>query len=334
MLKNFFKGKNVFITGVAGSIGNNLLRKIIKLKPKNIFGLDNNETALFDVEMELGRYFTVVLGDIRDSERLDDLFKNIDIIFHCAALKHVPICEIYPFESIQTNIIGTQNIINAAKKNNVKYVVSASSDKAVNPTNVMGTSKLMAEQLIKAANLENNKSKTIFTCVRFGNVMNSRGSVLPLFKKQISNELPITITDKKMTRFIMTIDKAVELLIEALKHAKGGDIFITKMYAINIIDLAELLIKRSKKKINIKVVGTRPGEKMFEELMNEEEVRRSLEIDKYYVISPAQTNLYKKNFRKYNTIKSLSINNPYNSKFVKKLTKKDLEEFLSKNNLL
>ena len=132
----------------------------------------------------------------------------------------------------------------------------------------------------------------------------------------------------------MTIDKAVELLIEALIHAKGGDIFITKMYAINIIDLAELLIKRSKKKINIKVVGTRPGEKMFEELMNEEEVRRSLEIDKYYVISPAQTNLYKKNFRKYNKIRSLSINNPYNSKFVKKLTKKDLEEFLSKNNLL
>ena len=307
MLKNFFKEKNVLITGVAGSIGNNLLKKLIKLKPKNIFGLDNNETALFNIEMELGRYFTVVLGDIRDSERLDDLFKNIDIIFHCAALKHVPICEIYPFESIQTNIIGTQNIINAAKKNNVKYVVSASSDKAVNPTNVMGTSKLMAEQLIKAANLENNKSKTIFTCVRFGNVMNSSGSVLPLFKKQISNELPITITDKKMTRFIMTIDKAVELLIEALIHAKGGDIFITKMYAINIIDLAELLIKRSKKKINIKVVGTRPGEKMFEELMNEEEVRRSLEIDKYYVISPAQTNLYKKTFVNITKLEALVL---------------------------
>ena len=175
MLKDFFKQKNVLITGVAGSIGNILLRKLIKFKPKNILGLDNNETALFDVEMELGRYFTVVLGDIRDSERLDDLFKNIDIIFHCAALKHVPICETYPFESIQTNIIGTQNIINSAKKNNVKYVVSASSDKAVNPTNVMGTSKLMAEQLIKAANLEQNKSKTMSNRTFFTDGSRERG---------------------------------------------------------------------------------------------------------------------------------------------------------------
>jgi UDP-N-acetylglucosamine 4,6-dehydratase/5-epimerase len=293
-MKNYYKGKKILVTGGIGSIGSQLVKKLIALEPEIIRVLDNNETGLFDFEQELNsEKVRFLLGDIRDKDRVVMAMDGIDIVFHTSALKHVPLCEFNPFDAVKTNVLGTQNILEAALINEVEKVINVSTDKAVNPTNVMGATKLLAERLTISANHYKGKKRTVFSSVRFGNVLNSRGSVIPLFKKQIMNGGPVTVTDKDMTRFFMDIPSAVNLIISAGELAKGREVFILKMPALKIIDLAQVMIQdlacmynHDPKKIKMQLIGTRSGEKIFEELMTESEAIRALESDEMYIILP------------------------------------------------
>jgi len=285
-----YKGRAVLVTGACGTVGAELIRQLIEADVDRIVCVDNNETELFflqEVWKQSGKV-ECYLADIRDFEALKLRMQDIEIVLHSAALKHVGLCEESPAQAIRTNIDGTQNVINAALANGVERVIFTSSDKAVNPTNVMGTSKLMGERLITAASLSNRSSKTIFASTRFGNVLGSRGSVIPLFRRQIDNGGPITLTDPEMTRFIMTLEEAVALVLRSTFLAHGGEVFITKMPVVRIEHIAEHMRQRlSRSEITIKVVGAKPGEKFYEELMNDEEVRRSYEMDDFFVVLPA-----------------------------------------------
>ena len=319
-LERAFKGKRVLITGAAGSIGGALARRLIGFAAGGVWGLDNNETGLFSIAADLGDGFTPLLGDVRDRDKLERSFRGMDIVFHAAALKHVPLCEYHPLEAVQTNILGVQNVIRAALANDVERVVYTSSDKAVNPPNVMGTSKLMGEQLIKAANVTDRRDGMVFTTTRFGNVLGSRGSVLLIFRDQIARGGPVTLTDRAMTRFVMTLQRAVDLVLEAAVLAHGGEIFITKMNAIRIEDLARVMIEQlapryghDPETIVVEEIGPRPGEKLYEELMNDEEVRRSIELERHFAVLPALTDLYTAKAEDYPGLVRDSVRRAYNS---------------------
>ena len=246
MLNDFYKGKKVLVTGGSGSIGQKIVKELLNHDVDVVRVLDNNETALFDLEQDLNSSkIRTLVGDIRDYRRLERAFKDIDIIFHAAAYKHVPLCEYNPLDAVKTNVIGTQNIIDAAITCGVDKVILISTDKAVNPVNVMGATKLLAERLMISSNVYSGRGGTKFSCVRFGNVLNSRGSVIPVFKKQISNGGPVTITDERMTRFIMHIHEAAKLILTAGGLSDGGEIFILKMPSVTVPDLAEAMIEYS-----------------------------------------------------------------------------------------
>ena len=332
------------MTGACGTIGRELIRQLVEGNMADeIIGIDNNESELFFLEQKFSekgncRFF---LADIRDREKMARVMKGMDIVFHSAAFKHVVLCERSPFEAVRTNIIGVQNIISAATYNKAKQVIFTSSDKAVNPTNVMGTSKLMGERLITAANSKIRGEGPVFASTRFGNVLGSRGSVIPIFREQIRLGGPVTITDRQMTRFIMSIKEAVNLVIESANLAKGGEVFVTKMPAIFIQDLAEVMIRELAPKyghrpedIRLKYIGTKPGEKMYEELMNHEEIRRALELKNYFVITPAFRGIYHEIEYEYPGIVSREVKNPYHSGNEKALTQDELLEMLRKNDLI
>ena len=293
---DFLQNKNILITGGTGSIGRELVRGVIKHNPKVVRVFDVDETEQFEFHHELKEHEDTVrflLGDVRDRERLIHAAEDVDIIFHTAALKHVMACEYNPFEAVKTNILGIQNVIDAAIANNVEKIVFTSSDKAVNPSNTMGTTKLLAERLMTAANYYKGKRKCTFSSVRFGNVMGSRGSVIPLFKQQIKAGGPVTVTDKDMSRFMMSMSQAVELVFRSAELAQGGEVFIFKMPTINIADLAEVLVEElaprygyKAEDIDVKIIGTIPGEKMYEELMTEDEATRSMERKDMFIIAP------------------------------------------------
>jgi len=225
---NTFKNKKILVTGGTGSIGQEIMREILRYEPEVVRILDVDETKQFELEQEYGNRENVrfLLGDIRDKERLYRAIEDIDIVFHTAALKHVLACEYNPFEGVKTNVIGIQNLISVCIDEEVEKVIFTSSDKAVNPTNVMGATKLLAERLMTSANYYKGTRRTIFSSVRFGNVLGSRGSVIPLFKKQIEAGGPVTLTNKEMTRFIMPMRDAINLLFKATELAQGGEIFI------------------------------------------------------------------------------------------------------------
>jgi len=294
MYHNFYKNKKILVTGGVGSIGSNLVRKLLQLNPAIIRVFDNNETGLFDLEQELqSDKIRTLLGDIRDKDRLNMAMNGIDIVFHTSALKHVPLCEYNPFDAVKTNVLGTQNVLESALSNEVQKVINVSTDKAVSPTNVMGATKLLAERLTISANYYAGNKKTVFSSVRFGNVLNSRGSVIPLFRKQIREGGPVTITDKEMTRFFMEIPSASHLIMTAGEIAKGREIFILKMPALRIADLAEAMIDEYAPaagyrpgQIRIKIIGKRNGEKLYEDLMAEEEAERAYERDDMFLIVP------------------------------------------------
>lgn len=343
-MKSFLKQKRILITGVCGTVGSELARQLVEeYSPVEIVGIDNNESELFFQEQKYISHDNVrfALADIRDCEKLTRMMAGIDIVFHTAALKHVVLCERSPFEAIQTNILGVKNIINAASTCNVEKVIFTSSDKAVNPTNVMGTSKLMGERVITAANSNQRDEETIFVSTRFGNVLGSRGSVIPIFKEQIKKGGPITLTDPQMTRFIMSIKTAVELVINSAQIACGGFVYITKMPVIKIKDLAEVMIEdlapvfnHDPDSIKINIIGTKPGEKLYEELMSHEETRRAVELKNYFAIKPAFESLYNKSSYTYDDIISETVSNPYNSSNELSLTKEELKKFLYDNHLL
>jgi len=222
------KAQRILVTGACGTVGSELIRQLLEdYQVKELVALDNNESELFFVEEKFSKHpqAAFFLADVRDRDKLSRRMKGIDVVFHAAAFKHITFCERSPFEAVQTNILGVQNVIYAALENSVKRVIFTSSDKAVNPTNVMGTSKLMGERLITAANCNLRGEGPIFTSTRFGNVLGSRGSVIPIFHEQIRRGGPVTLTDPLMTRFIMSITEAVQLLIDSGRHSCGGEVF-------------------------------------------------------------------------------------------------------------
>lgn len=293
-MKPFFN-KRILITGACGTIGS-MLVEILKNKkygPKEIVCLDNNENQVF---FSHSRYqddsvISFISCDIRNYSVMSRYFKDIDIVYHCAALKHVIINEYVPEEVVATNIEGTLNVIRASEHFEVERVIFTSSDKAVNPTSVMGTSKLMGERLMTAANKRNNI--TVFASTRFGNVLGSNGSVFKIFSKQIDDEKPFTITDLEMSRFVMSVEDACKLVLDATYMVKGGEVLITKMHVLKIIDLAHAMYEiRKGVKIDLSdlpylEIGKKPGEKLYEELMSSEECGRAVELEKYFSVLPA-----------------------------------------------
>jgi len=342
-MDNPWRNKRILITGICGTVGSELLRQILPLKPKEIIGLDNNETELFFIDQKYQHLENVhiYLGDVRDRDKLTDMMRGIEIVLHAAALKHVILCEKAPNDAVQTNIQGVQNVIHAAIANNVERVLFTSSDKAVNPTNVMGTSKLMGERLMTAANAFRQKNGPIFASTRFGNVLGSRGSVIPLFKRQISDGGPVTLTDTRMTRFIMTLREAVRMVLDSTFLAKGGEVFVTKMPIIRIEDLAEVMISLqaevggyTPETIKVDIIGSKPGEKLYEELMSEEETRRTVELPDYFVVLPAFKSVYQDIDYGYSDMLPERVEKPYNSASEQAMTRVELSDYLIKNKIL
>ena len=276
-IQNDLINKTILVTGAAGSIGSEIVRQLLNLQPKKVILLDQAESALYDLNQELirknkSKNTEIIVGDITRKERLTNIFKFFrpEIIFHAAAYKHVPLMENNPTESIRTNLLGTKIIADLAAEHNIQKFILVSTDKAVNPTNVMGASKRSAEMYCQALNQEH---KTKFIITRFGNVLGSNGSVIPLFKKQINSGGPVTVTHPDVTRFFMTIKEACQLVLEASSMGNGGEIYVFDMgESIKIIDLAKKMIQlaglKIDKDIKIKIIGLRPGEKMFEETLN------------------------------------------------------------------
>lgn len=322
-MKRTLSGKRVFVTGACGTVGQELIKQLLTnqaFEVAEVVGIDHNESALFFLDQSYmneprARFFVL---DIRDRDELTAKMRGMDIIFHCAALKHVILSERSPDQVVQTNIQGVQNVISAANANEVEVVVFASSDKAVNPTNVMGTSKLMGERLMTAAQANQVGTRTTFVSTRFGNVLGSNGSVVPIFKSQIERGGPVTLTHRDMTRFVMSIPEAVNLVIDSALMGRGGEVLVTKMPVVRIEDLARAMIQEmapkhgyEPDKIKINEIGVKPGEKLYEELMSDEETGRALELEHYFAILPA----FRSTDRSYDYegVQSMRVSNPYKS---------------------
>jgi FlaA1/EpsC-like NDP-sugar epimerase len=342
--RDFFRDKRVLVTGACGTVGQEMTRQLLEdYQVGELIGLDNNESELFFLEQRFlqCRNAGFFLADIRDPFKLTRTFKGVQVVFHTAAFKHVSLCERSPFDAVQTNILGVQNVIRAALDNRVERVLFTSSDKAVNPTNVMGTSKLMGERLMTAANSTLRSNGSIFASTRFGNVLGSRGSVIPIFREQIKQGGPVTLTDPHMSRFIMSIRQAVRLVIESASLARGGEVFVTKMPVIRIKDLAEVMIQElaplsglDPEAVPIQCIGAKPGEKFAEELMTEEETRRTVELPGYFAVTPAFSSMYTTVDYTYPDIRSETIDRPYTSINEPPLSHNELRIFLSDNDLL
>ena len=292
---NEFKGKNVLITGGTGSIGIGLIKEIIKYKPRAIRIFTNDENSIFETRRIVGdnSIFTFMMGDVRDRDRLNLAIRNADIVFHAAAMKHVDICEQNPFDAVKTNVIGTSNILEAALLEDVSKFILISTDKATNPTSTLGASKLLAERLTAKASSYRGRGKTTFATVRFGNVIGSRGSVFQIFLEQIRKGLPITVTDKRMTRFIMSIPEAASLILKITHIAKDGEIFILKMPSVRITDLALGISHVYSKQYNVnmkklppvKISTAREGERFHEYLISPSEIPFCHDLGNMYKIS-------------------------------------------------
>jgi len=321
---NLFKNKDIMVTGGCGSIGSEIVRQLLKFEPKRIRVLDNHESGHFFLNQRIKTtkvQITNLLGDIRDRDRVLFAFEGVDIVFHAAALKHVPFCEYNPFQAVDTNVIGTENVVAACIKNNIDIMVGISTDKAVNPINTMGATKLLSEKIIINAPI--GPSKTRMSAVRFGNVLNSVGSVIPIFYEQIKEGGPLTITSKRMTRFFMTMEDAINLVLKTAEIMNGGEVFVLKMDALKIIDLAEIMIEElaphyGHKEIKIKKIGLRPGEKIDEALITKEEEPFIQENEDLFILN---NNLYSP---------SVHVNNVehknYDSGNIKLLTKEQIRK--------
>ncbi len=280
-----FKNKILLITGGTGSFGNTVLKRFLSTDVNEIRVFSRDEKKQDDMRLAINNdKLKFYLGDVRDYLSIHSALKGVDYVFHAAALKQVPSCEFYPMEAVRTNVMGTENVLNAAIAQKVSRVVVLSTDKAVYPINAMGISKAMAEKVMVAKSRMQNEGETILCATRYGNVMASRGSVIPLFVDQLKSNKEITITDPNMTRFLMSLEDSVDLVLHAFKHAQQGDIFVQKSPASTVADLAEALKELFKKNSSIKVIGTRHGEKLYESLISREEMAHAEDMGRYYRI--------------------------------------------------
>ena len=299
------KEKTVLITGGTGSFGNTVLRRLLKMDVGEIRIFSRDEKKQEDMRIELANdRIKFYIGDVRQYNSIHQAMRGVDYVFHAAALKQVPSCEFYPMEAIQTNVLGAENVMTAATANKVKKVVLLSTDKAVYPINAMGLSKAMMEKLMTAKSRLHGPDDTVICATRYGNVMASRGSVIPLFVQQLKAGRSLTVTDTRMTRFLMSLQDSVDLVLHAFDHGKNGDIFVQKAPASTIGDLAEALKRILNKDNPIEVIGTRHGEKQYESLVSREEMAAAEDLGRYYCI-PADNRAL--NYKKYFSEGSLKI---------------------------
>jgi len=292
-----FKNKTLLITGGTGSFGNAVLSRFLDTDVKEIRIFSRDEKKQEDMRIALkSDKVKFYIGDVRNFDSIDFALKGVDYVFHAAALKQVPSCEFYPMEAVRTNILGAENVLNAAIANHVKRVIVLSTDKAVYPINAMGFSKAMMEKLMVAKSRSSDVTGTIFCATRYGNVMASRGSVIPLFVQQINEGKPLTITDPEMTRFLMSLEDSVDLVLYAYAHGVSGDTFVQKAPASTIFDLALALKQIFTANNEIRFIGTRHGEKLYETLVNREEMAKAVDLDRYYRIPADARDL---NYNKY-----------------------------------
>ncbi|WP_347567273.1 SDR family NAD(P)-dependent oxidoreductase [Nitrosopumilus sp.] len=328
------KGKKILITGGTGSLGQALTKRLLEMKVDTIRIFSRNEEKQIQMENQFNdnrlRFF---LGDINDYERLKRAFEDIDIVFHTAALKHVPKIEYNPFEAIKTNVIGSQNVINACLHENVEKAVAIGTDKAVSPLNTYGATKLLMEKLFVTANnfADPEKHLTKFISVRYGNVFGSSGSVIPLFLEQIKQKKKITITDPKMTRFSITMDEALDFILNATNSGKGSEIFVPKMRAYKIMDLKDALSDLFEN-VSEEIIGIRAGEKLHEILISEDEIRYSWEYNNmYFITNPLYPLFHIDNIKEvYQGIKKIENVKDYSSDKVEKISKEELKQMIKK----
>lgn len=327
-----FENKSILITGGTGSIGVGLAKQLIKFKPRTIRILSNDENSIFEMKRLVGKnpIFTFMMGDVRDRSRLDLAIKNIDIVFHTAAMKHIDICEQNPFDAVKTNVIGTSNLLEASLIENVSKFIFISTDKATNPSSTLGASKLLAERLTLDASSYRGDGKTIFSIVRFGNVIGSRGSVFQIFLEQIRKGQSLTVTDSRMTRFIMSISEATNLILEVTYLAKDGEVFILKMPSVTISDLAKCMIEVCNEKMpnknkisSVKTSKLREGERFNEFLITNEEIPFCQDLGKMYKITRKILNV--KKISRSNFSSSTAIKVSHNK--LKKIILELLEEY-------
>jgi UDP-glucose 4-epimerase len=326
---NIFKNKTLLITGGTGSFGNAVLKKFLTTDIKEIRIFSRDEKKQHDMRIEFNNSkIKFYIGDVRDYHSLTNAMIDVDYVFHAAALKQVPSCEFYPIEAVKTNVLGTENVLNSAIINKVKKVICLSTDKAVYPINAMGISKAMMEKLVisKASDPRVKKINAVYTATRYGNVMASRGSIIPLFIKQIKEGKPLTITNPNMSRFMMSLDDSVDLVMFAFENGNPGDIFVQKSPATTIEVLAEALKELFKVDNQINIIGERHAEKLYETLCSKEEMSKSEDLGRFYRV-PAD-------FRDLNYTKYLQkegpklINEEYNSHNTNRLTKDELKKLL------
>lgn len=323
-----FANKILLITGGTGSFGNAVLRRFLHTDIKEIRVFSRDEKKQEDMRIELNSSkVKFYIGDVRNYDSVYSASEGVDYVFHAAALKQVPSCEFYPMEAVRTNVLGTENVLNSALANKVKKLITLSTDKAVYPINAMGISKAMMEKLMVAKARMTDENRTVYTGTRYGNVMASRGSVIPLFVKQIREGKPLTVTDPNMTRFLMSLDDAVDLVLYAFQNARQGDIFVQKAPASTIMDLALAIKDLFNANNEIKVIGTRHGEKLYETLLTREELAKAEDMGDYYRIVPDERDL---NYGKYFTEgeEQISRFDDYHSHNTQRLTVLEIKEKL------
>jgi UDP-N-acetylglucosamine 4,6-dehydratase/5-epimerase len=292
-----FKNKVLMITGGTGSFGNAVLKRFLLTNVSEIRVFSRDEKKQEDMRIAINNdKVKFYIGDVRNYDSVYQAMKGVDYVFHAAALKQVPSCEFYPMEAVHTNIVGTENVMNAATANKVKRLVVLSTDKAVYPINAMGISKAMSEKLMVAKSRLQLKGETVFCATRYGNVMASRGSVIPLFISQLKEDKPLTVTDPNMTRFLMSLEESVDLVLYAYEHGKQGDIFVKKAPASTVSDLAKAIKELFNKNNDVRIIGTRHGEKLYESLISREEMAHAHDMGDYYRLPADNRDL---NYAKY-----------------------------------
>ena len=333
-----FDGKTVLITGGTGSLGQALTRRLLQSKIKTVRIYSRNESKQIEMESEFDdkrlRFF---VGDVRDSERLFTALEDVDIVFHAAALKHVPKIEYNPFEAIKTNVIGSQNVIDNSLRQNLEKVICIGTDKAVSPLNTYGATKLLMEKLFVSANnyLNREKYRTTFHAVRYGNVLGSSSSVIPKFIQKIKSDEPIQITDPAMTRFSITMSASLDLILNTTEIGKGSEIFVPNLKAYNIMDVKSALFDLLKE-TSVETIGIRPGEKLHETLINEDEIRYSWKINDMFMIANPHYELFNESNIEtiYQNIKKVTEFKTYSSDKVEKLTVDELKTIIKNSGLL